>query len=54
MSSLYTTGVPVPFECALAMKVKDPMSVERALHIAFAPSRVNPGGSSSELIRNSR
>ena len=42
MGSLYTTGVPVPFECALAMKVKDPTSVERALHIAFGPNRVNP------------
>ena len=42
MSSLYSTGVPVPFECALAMKVKDSTSVERALHIAFGPNRVNP------------
>ena len=42
MGSLYTTGVPVPFECALAMKVEDPAAVERALHVAFGPNRVNP------------
>ena len=42
MSSLYSTGVPVPFECVLAMKVEDPEAVERALHIAFGPDRVNP------------
>ena len=42
MGSLYTTGVPVPFECVLAMKVEDPTAVEHALHIAFGPNRVNP------------
>ncbi|MYH22211.1 MAG: GIY-YIG nuclease family protein [Acidobacteria bacterium] len=42
MGSLYTTGVPVPFECVLAMKVENPTAVEHALHIAFGPNRVNP------------
>ena len=36
------TGVPVPFNCAMAMRVKDPKSVERALHTAFDPQRINP------------
>jgi hypothetical protein len=42
MSELYTTGVPFPFECAFAGKVKDAKKIESALHHAFANSRVNP------------
>ena len=42
MSQLYTTGVPVPFECAYAIEVEDCSKVEAALHIAFGPSRINP------------
>jgi len=42
MSQLYTTGVPVPFECAYAIEVDDCSKVEAALHIAFGPSRINP------------
>lgn len=42
MMQLYSTGIPVPFECAYAAKVKDPVKVESAFHTAFAPSRVNP------------
>jgi len=42
MSQLYTTGVPVPFECAYAIEVDDCSKVEAAMHIAFGPSRVNP------------
>ncbi len=42
MMQLYSTGVPVPFECAYAAKVKDPIKVEAAFHTAFAPDRVNP------------
>lgn len=42
MDQLYTSGVPVPFECELAMRVEDPGLVERALHTAFGPNRVNP------------
>ena len=42
MDSLYTTGVPVPFECAKAVEVEDIHKVEKALHIAFGPQRINP------------
>jgi hypothetical protein len=42
MNQLYTTGVPVPFECVYAVEVKDCSRVESALHIAFGPSRINP------------
>ncbi len=42
MDQLYSTGVPVPFECALAVRVDDPSAVERALHTAFGPNRINP------------
>lgn len=36
------TGVPLPFEVAVARAVHDAKLVESALHIAFAPDRVNP------------
>lgn len=42
LAQLYNTSVPVPFECAYASKVNDPEKVEKALHIAFGPSRINP------------
>ena len=43
MKELYTTGVPVPFECQFACKVKtsDCSKIEKALHTAFAPQRIN-------------
>jgi len=43
MKELYTTGVPVPFECQFACKVnkKDCTKIEKALHTAFEPQRVN-------------
>lgn len=41
MFELYSTGVPVPFECAYAAKVIDPDKVEMALHTAFGPNRIN-------------
>lgn len=43
LRELYTTGVPVPFDCQYACKVKksDCTKIERALHTAFAPQRVN-------------
>lgn len=43
LKELYTTGVPMPFECAYACKVQlDFMqTLESALHQAFAPQRVN-------------
>ena len=43
LRELYTTGVPLPFECRYACRV--PLShvdeLEKALHKAFAPHRVN-------------
>ena len=43
MKELYTTGVPVPFECQFACRVNknDCLKIERALHKAFEPQRVN-------------
>lgn len=43
MKELYTTGVPIPFECAYACRIKlSHMSkLETALHNAFEPDRVN-------------
>lgn len=43
MKELYTTGVPVPFECKFACKVKksDCHKIEKALHKAFNPQRIN-------------
>ena len=42
LSQLYTTGVPVPFECVYACEVEDCAKVERAFHTAFGDHRVNP------------
>lgn len=42
MAQLYTTGVPLPFECEYAAKVNNIDDVERALHTAFGPNRINP------------
>ena len=41
-TELYTTGVPLPFECAYAAKVANAGEVEKAFHTAFGPYRVNP------------
>lgn len=43
MKELFTTGVPLPFECAYACRVKlsHMDELENALHQAFAPNRVN-------------
>ena len=41
IAQLYTTGVPVPFDLEYACKVPNAGEVEKALHIAFGPSRVN-------------
>lgn len=43
MRELYSTGVPVPFECQFACRVKkaDCAKIEKALHTAFAPQRIN-------------
>jgi hypothetical protein len=42
MKQLYSTGVPVPFDCAFACQVKDATEVEKALHTAFGMTRINP------------
>ena len=42
LNELYSTGVPVPFECAFAGRVVDEGRVERAFHRAFGPYRINP------------
>lgn len=41
MAELYSAGVPVPFECAKAIKVENEAAVERALHTAFRPYQIN-------------
>ncbi len=43
MKELYTTGVPVAFKCEFACRVnnKDCAKIEKALHTAFDPQRVN-------------
>ena len=42
LNELYQTGTPLPFECVYAARVDDESKVERALHLAFDPQRVNP------------
>jgi hypothetical protein len=42
MRQLYSTGVPIPFDCEFACRVKDANAVERALHLAFGMTRLNP------------
>lgn len=42
IAQLYTTGVPLPFQIEFAARVDDIVGVERALHTAFAPNRINP------------
>ena len=42
IAQLYSTGVPFPFKLEFACRVSNADEVERALHRAFAPNRVNP------------
>ena len=42
LGELYSTGVPLPFECAYAARVPDEGQIEQAFHLAFGPYRVNP------------
>ena len=42
LANLYSTGVPLPFECEYAALVKDVDQTEKAFHDAFEQSRVNP------------
>ena len=39
LKELYTTGVPLPFECKFSFNVKknECAKIEKALHTAFAP-----------------
>ena len=43
MSDLYSTGVPLPFECVAARQIDDreALEIEKALHTAFGPNRIN-------------
>lgn len=41
LKQLYTTGVPVPFECYYACRVLVEKSVEENLHFAFGAFRIN-------------
>ena len=43
LKELYSTGVPVPFKCQYACKVKktECAKIEKALHTAFSPQRIN-------------
>ncbi len=41
MRDLYTSGVPVPFECHYAALVEKSKDVEKRMHRAFEKSRVN-------------
>ena len=44
MGDLYTTGVPLPFDCVIAREIEDreAAEIERARHTAFGPNRINP------------
>lgn len=41
IAQLYTTGVPVPFEIKFVCRVENAEEVEKALHLAFGPNRIN-------------
>ena len=43
MKELYSTGVPLPFECVIAKRIEDRAAaeIENALHTAFGPYRMN-------------
>ena len=45
MAQLYrgSAGVPLPFDCVYAAKVSNAQKVEKALHMAFNPDRINLG-----------
>ena len=51
MRDLYTTGVPLPFECVIAREIEDRAAaeIETALHTAFGPNRVNASREFFEL-----
>jgi hypothetical protein len=41
MKELYTTGVPLPFDCVYACIVEDNAEVEKTMHEKFSKYRVN-------------
>ena len=41
IDELYSTELPFPFECEVAIKVDDEAAVEGALHLALGKMRVN-------------
>ncbi len=49
IGQLYSTGVPVPFDLEFACRVPNALEVERALHVAFAPNRINPKRESFQI-----
>lgn len=49
MSSLDTTGVPLPFQCYFAARVADDGDVEKILHTAFGDHRLRKGREFFEL-----
>jgi hypothetical protein len=42
VKKLFTTGVPVPFDCVYACEVSDNTIIEKELHTKFARYRINP------------
>ena len=56
MRQLYTTGVPLPFECVIArrMEGREAAEIETALHTAFDPSGSIPLANSSRLSLSKR
>ncbi|MDR1320987.1 MAG: GIY-YIG nuclease family protein [Gracilibacteraceae bacterium] len=42
VKELFTTGVPVPFDCVCACVVENNEKVEKLLHGKFAAERINP------------
>ena len=49
MKDLYSTGVPVPFECHYAAIVEQNKNVERSIHRAFEKFRINKNREFFEL-----
>ncbi len=51
MADLYTTGVPLPFDCVIARAIEGMAAsdIENALHTAFGPSRINASREFFEL-----
>lgn len=43
MNELYSTGVPLPFECVIARQIeeREAAEIENALHVAFGPYRIS-------------